>query len=1126
MPVMSKYIDFRKRQHMRLNPAVIRARLVVCVLLTLLSVALPAQAQDTPSRESIAQQLEQLESSGSSAPSVANDIQLLRESLAGLDRAEVARRQLQALDREIEEAPRRLSGYRQALRALDQDGALPSQAQLERASLEQLEQRLIDSLGELKQEQDAQGDATRRITAAQTLPERAQASIGSAQGRIQQLRTRLRNEGDQLGDIERRQLEIEVAALEAEVELSRRELINNTLLRDLAQAHRELLARQVEARQAELALIQSAVTQKRREKSQRAIEEAREGASPSELDNPLVREVTARNSELSESLLYINELIRDGIETRSQLDAVQQVQSNLNDQVEAVRGSVLLSRILRQQRESLPVMVQRPALNDEIADLRLRQFDLAEARESLGDVERYVDGRLDALIPSLDPATRETVRHTLLSLYESQRELLEQLDREYGNLLTLSIDIQLNQQQLSEIGTSVRATIDEQLFWIASGQPLGLNWLKQLPSALYHEVVDPAWRQVLRALFIVPSLWIVSILPMLALVMALSFYRTRIRQQLRELHDEVGRIKRDSQRHTPLALLLNLVLAIRGPLLLASAGAGLRLSGSTSGLVLGGALLTAAFAWGYFAWARRILINDGVAMRHFHWPAAYVARLRRLISHLGVASVPVVLVIYLIQHFDSNLVDQPVGLLIVLFGYLMMSVLLFKLILAHVPYLGVKLVRLGLGLAMALVPLVLGGLVLYGYEYTAVRLTTRFITSLYVFGLWVLVEATVVRGLAVAARRLAYRRSVERRRALIQAQGGEAVSEVLEEPPLDMDQVNKQSLRLSKMVLFLVFIAFLYLVWHDLLGVLSYLNNINVWQVEQSEGGVQSVAHVSLASLFIAVITIALMTTMARNLPGLLEVMVLSKLELKTGSAYAISSLLSYIILSCGIVVALGTLGLSWSKLQWLVAALGVGLGFGLQEIFANFISGLIILFERPIRIGDTITLNDLHGTVSRIRMRATTVIDFDRKEIIVPNKTFITDRLINWSLSDNITRVVLTYGVAHGSDLDRVHQMLMQIARDNPLVLEDPEPLVFCMAYGNSSFTFEVRVFVSDIGDRLRVTDQINRAVDAAFKREGVRVAFQQMDVWLHRERDGDKGRKLKGLGIEGDSPGGAQPS
>ena len=111
----------------------------------------------------------------------------------------------------------------------------------------------------------------------------------------------------------------------------------------------------------------------------------------------------------------------------------------------------------------------------------------------------------------------------------------------------------------------------------------------------------------------------------------------------------------------------------------------------------------------------------------------------------------------------------------------------------------------------------------------------------------------------------------------------------------------------------------------------------------------------------------------------------------------------------------------SRDKLQWLAAGLTVGLGFGLQEIFANFVSGLIILFERPIRIGDTITIGTFSGSVSKIRIRATTITDFDRKEVIIPNKAFVTERLINWSLSDTITRVLIKVGVAYGSDLDKV---------------------------------------------------------------------------------------------------------
>jgi potassium efflux system protein len=567
---------------------------------------------------------------------------------------------------------------------------------------------------------------------------------------------------------------------------------------------------------------------------------------------------------------------------------------------------------------------------------------------------------------------------------------------------------------------------------------------------------------------------------------------------LAKLHSQIGRLKSDTQLHTPKAVLLNVLLALSGPLVLAGMGVGLLGAAGPLANSVAPALLQLALSWVVVAWARRLLVSDGVAERHFTWSPRYTARLRQLLGGLGVALVPVIGIAAMSEQMETPLALRPVAMGLFSFGLIAMSWWLAQLILAHIPVFGARLFRLILGLAMASVPLFLLGLVAWGYEYTALRLVGRFAITLYLLGLWVVVEATLVRSLAVAARRLAYRRALARRHAQVQ-EGAEGGLEVVEEPPLDMEQINSQSLRLSKLIVLIGFSALLYLVWSDLLSVLGYLDNVSLWDAQEGDlvGDVLSISDV-----FTALLVVAITFIMASNLPGLLEVMVLSRLTLKQGSAYAISSLLSYIIVGTGVVMGLATLGVSWDKLQWLVAALSVGLGFGLQEIFANFISGLIILFERPIRIGDTITVGNLHGTVSRIRIRATTVIDFDRKEIIIPNKTFVTDQLINWTLSDNVTRVVLTYGVAHGSDMPKVHQLLRQAADENARVLSDPEPQVLCLSYGQHSLNFELRIFVNDLLDRLFAADEVNCRVDELFREAGVRVAFEQMDVWLHRDQ------------------------
>ena len=195
---------------------------------------------------------------------------------------------------------------------------------------------------------------------------------------------------------------------------------------------------------------------------------------------------------------------------------------------------------------------------------------------------------------------------------------------------------------------------------------------------------------------------------------------------------------------------------------------------------------------------------------------------------------------------------------------------------------------------------------------------------------------------------------------------------------------------------------------------------------------------------------------------------------------------------------------MSWDKLQWLVAALSVGLGFGLQEIFANFVSGLIILFERPLRIGDTVTIGNVSGTVSRIQIRATTITDFDRKEMIVPNKAFITGQLTNWSLTDTVTRVTIKLGVAYGADLEATRRLLLRIAADNPRVLRDPEPLVFFLNFGASTLDHELRVHVRELADRNAAIDEINREIDRRFREQGIEIAFNQMDVHIRSIADG----------------------
>ncbi|MDN3523665.1 mechanosensitive channel MscK [Halomonas sabkhae] len=1082
---------------------------IVCLLMLLM--ASTSWAVDLPTRESLEQRLEELRPADGQQVDAATQekLDILQATLEELATLEATRTRLAELESRIDQAPEEIEALQQALQDSEDETPADSLSSLESLPLATLEQRLEATSVALRNDQERLSQVETRLLGTQTLPERAQQGIAEATELAEQSRRSLENLSAQ--NVEERdprmlQARVKRALAEQRLALHQRELATNTRLRELERQRRALLERQVASQEARLLSLQRLIDERRRERSEQAIADAVQDEPDEVAQHPQISEAQRINRELSLELLQMtsrsNELVRQGLDVRRQLEQVRQLQRGLDEHVDAIRGSTLLSRILREQRQALPRVEVRGGLKDEIADWRLRQFELERQSEVLKDAEAQARQRLqEAGVTDVSPALVQP----LTQLLQARRDLMDQLEPTYSEMLSSAIELQLHQQQLLSTSRSLRDTIDKQLFWIANARPLDLAWLLKLPEHLLTEWREGEWRRILPHRWTLPDAGaLIAIVPLL-MSGVLLLLRRSLKRRLQRLHEEIGHLRSDSQAHTPQAVLLNALLAAPMPLLLAGVAAVLSWGGQGAAPVIGGSLVQVALAGAVVAMARRLLVPDGVAVRHFYWPAGYVARLRRWLWWLLVAMIPVLLIAPPAREAGINLNLRPVAMLILLVGFVGMSMSLGKLILAHTPFFGVKLFRLVLGLSMAAVPLVLTGLVVSGYAYTALSLVSRFVMTLYLLGGWILVEAAVVRGLAVAARRLAYRRALARRRAQ-QEHEGESGLDIVEEPPLDMQQVNQQSLRLAKLGLMIGFLVALYMVWADLLTVFGYLEQVMLF-ADEGQGADIVGGAMSVADIIVALMIIGLTLVLARNLPGLLEVMVLSRLELKQGSAYAITSLLSYTIVGTGVVMSLGALGVAWSNLQWLVAALGVGLGFGLQEIFANFISGLIILFERPVRIGDTITLGNLTGTVSRIRIRATTVTDFDRKEIIIPNKTFVTDQLINWSLSDSITRVILTYGVQLGTPPQLMQRLLQQAADENERVLRDPPPEIFFMRYTESAMEYELRVYVNSLGDRLFATDEINSRVGQLLAEHDLNIAFNQMDVWLHRS-DGTRAR------------------
>ena len=1027
------------------------------------------------------------------APSLAEQIQQQAEQTA------TARQQLEERRTQLAQAPKEIVEARRALDALK---AKPDEDPARRyagLNVAALDQRLAERIDELAEWQKQLSAANSLIITAQTRPERAQAAIGSAQARIQEINTQLksgRDGGKSLGDEQRSLLNAELETLGAQIELRRQELAGNSLMQDLGKARRDLLAERIARAELETQALQALINEKRRAESEQTVAELSAKAEQAGSDTLLAAE-SAENLKLSDYLLRaterLNDLNQQNLRTRQQLDTLTQTDQALEEQISVLEGSLLLSKILYQQKLTLPKVTLDKNLADEIADLRLYQFELNQAREKAGNAQSYVDQLLAS-----QPAEQVTaeLRAALLELLNTRNELLDRLNRTLNALLNESITLQLNQKQLHDTASALSATLDEQMFWIPSNKPLDLSWLASAPQRLERQLASIPWSSLLAELGAGLKERPLLFLPLLLAIAVLLWRRPAINAKLDALSRDVGHFRNDSQLHTPLALLLNLLLALPGALLLALCGYLLQMDARGQNLGLGAALYEMAQAWLVFYTAYRMLSPGRVAELHFRWSKPQVTFLRDELRRLGLVVLTLVVAVSIAEQQPANLADDVLGLLVIIACYALMSWRMARILRKGPASDNAPHGRLLLGMLFSVLPLLLIGVVGMGYYYTALKLTERLIDTLYLLMLWVALEATLVRALTIAARRLAYQRALAKRQS--SEENGNAETETLEEPGLDIEQVNQQSLRLTRLATFGLFVVALYWVWSDLISVVSYLDNVALYEFTSGSGDTLTTSAISLNDLLGALAIVVITLVLARNLPGLLEVAVLSRLNLAPGSAYATGTLLSYTLVGTGIVSTLSTLGVSWDKLQWLVAALSVGLGFGLQEIFANFVSGLIILFEKPVRIGDVVTIGNLSGTVSRIRIRATTITDFDHKEIIVPNKTFVTDQLLNWSLSDTVTRVTIRIGVEFGSDLEQVRELLFQAARENPRVLKDPEPQVFFLNFGESTLDHELRIHVRDLGDRNPATDEINRRVDREFRERGIVIAFRQLDVHL----------------------------
>lgn len=1069
--------------------------------------AAPGTAAETaPTVEKIRSRLEAIAGDESLADEVRAKLkQTYAEAQASLKQAAAAREQLAALKKAADSAPaRKTTAEAAAAKPIDLGlPAINAGSPVEQVDAARKEAKaILDTT--TRQLADLQSRITDQRKEAKTLPQ----TIADLEVKAEKLKTP--PAADEAVDatvataIQATHQATRVA-MQLELDVARQKLKTWDLESPVLPLEQEQLQRRIAAATEAVEKLSQLSSRKKQDVIQTRIDEFRQALAAAAESRQQQARVTSDLLERWPALARrCQQRVGELVDTRERAAAMQ---AELTETEALVEGDLAtgggLSRsvgyLLKRTRGRLP------------ADHELVAHGVDQSRlvEDVQEVLARINGRLNDL-PR--PAVRADGRDPEAAVDTFERDLLETMERDAETFLVETlIPLGVQQDTLRAQARSFRDLINKHLLWVRSDSSLRAEDVRQAGRGVWQLLQPQTLQQIVSAIMTaIAARPILALLGLTGVIALIVLHRLFVKQIVRLGASASGRG----------ALRMEPTLEAVGFTALAAVPAWLGLwtlsrlltgySATTSlTMAIGEAIGTLATLILPLQFLSQLIRPHGIASAHFGWPEGVITPLRQAVHRMAIFGVPLVF-LWRLVNFESGADETLTATSRLAFIALMvvMTVILGRL--AH-PRLGIaaaltsgligsKAARLAwvwrpLVVAM---PVTFAGLMAYGYSYSATQLSICFHRSIWLVIFTVMLHALAVRWLVVSRKRIMLEELRARAAARQQAEAGGGGMEVVDVNRLDVSAISQQTRRLIDAALFVGLLLGLWWIWSPVLPALGFLERVTLWEQRAVDGTVSGV--VTLANLLIAVPIIALTFIAVRNAPGLLEAALLRHLPLDSAARYAITSLSSYLLAGVGVVLTAGILGLSWSSVQWLVAGLSVGLGFGLQEIVANFICGVILLFEQPIRVGDVVTIDGVTGVVSRIRMRATTVTNWERQEYIVPNKDLITGRVTNWTLTDSTNRLEIRVGVAYGTDTRRATTLIREICAAHPDVLKDPETLITFQEFGNSTLTIVIRLYLGSLDKRLPVLDDIHTAIHERFAAEGIEIAFPQLDVHLRR--------------------------
>lgn len=857
--------------------------------------------------------------------------------------------------------------------------------------------------------------------------------------------------------------------------------------------------------------------QLRREKTEQALEESERLRKQLTTDMPLLLEQQQQNQALSIQLGTLEDQIERVQDEQRSVDKnlfeLNELVNSVREQLEWLQISNAYGENLRSKLSDLPPQFPLDKLESAIVSARMAKYQYESEQDGLKDTRQLRDKLMAEEEVTLDRPQQAV----LDNLLKARRQLLTRLNDASDTLIQEQTRLKLLYSRQNSKIDEIREISASHLFWMPDVRPFTPQVMLGIPAALTLACNPDNWLQLPYAIAENSPLSL-TLAGIGLLVLAWSWFKLARHLNLYCDHiaPRIGKVTQDKFSLTSRLLLRSLLAALPLPAMV------LMVRGLLEGawqypfaVAVARGLGEIWFLLLALVMARHLTLERGILIHHFRWPREQVQKVWGQFRTLLLVLIPSFFVQGMANSYQEHAFYDSLGRMAFMIGALWLLLFFARLNRERLPLTWGQtdmtkphLLHHFIWNSLMLAPLLAVIGALFGYFYTSRTLLRQLELSLLMGLGCLLVYYLARRWMLIQRRRLAFERAKSKRAEILAQRGREEghdelsseTPDVVEETELDLDTISAQSLGLVRTLLMLGFTMLVVVQWSDLNSAFSFLSNIEVWQVSSKIGGIEQLSAITLQDLMLTAFVFILTVVTARNLPGLMELTLLQHLSLSPGTGFALTTTSKYLVILIGALTGFSMLGIDWSKTQWLVAALSVGLGFGLQEIFANFVSGLIILFEKPIRLGDTVTIRDLTGTVTKIKTRATTIVDWDRKEIIVPNKAFITEQFINWSLSDAITRVKLRIRIGLTRDPKLVQRILEESIQASTLVLETPTPEVFLIEFTDSALIYEIRLYVNNMDHRMPITHEVHSLVLEKMQQQGLTLPHQQIDIHLSR--------------------------